>query len=117
MPHAEPMLAKLTGAKNFFKIDFIHGYWQFPLDAKSQECQSFHTPNGVFSPTRVLQGSTNAVSYFQSSMEAMFGHIDILIWLDDMLGYAEDSKTLLEKLRLVFDICRKRGLKINPEDL
>ena len=26
MPHAEPMLAKLTGAKKFFKIDFIHGY-------------------------------------------------------------------------------------------
>ncbi len=31
MPHADPMLAKLAGGSIFFKLYFIHGYWQFPL--------------------------------------------------------------------------------------
>ncbi len=54
MSHADTMLAKLTGAKTFFQLDFIHEYWQFPLSKDSQECQSFHTPFGVFTPRRVL---------------------------------------------------------------
>ena len=115
MPHADQMLAKLNGSKYWFKLDFLHGYWQFPLDDSSAECQSFHTPFGVYTPKRVLHGSTNAVSYFQSSMESMFAHLDLLIYLDDLLGYAVDPTSLLEKLRLVFGVCRVRGLKLNPE--
>lgn len=68
----DPMLAKLTGSKIFFKLDFLHGYWQFPLDKDSQECQSFHIPFGVFSPTRVLHGATNAVSYFNQVSKISF---------------------------------------------
>lgn len=115
MPHPDPMMGKLKGSKTWFNLDFVHGYWQFPLDTDSQECQSFHTPFGVYTPNRVLYGATNAVAYFQSSMEAMFGHLDLLIYLDDLLGYAADTSTLLEKLRSVFEICRQRGLKLNPE--
>lgn len=47
-------------------------------------------------------------------MEAMFGHVDLLIYLDDLLGYAKDTALLLEKLRAVFQVCRNRGLKLNP---
>lgn len=115
MPNADLMLARLTGSKIWFKLDFLHGYWQFPLDAQSRECQSFHTPDGVFTPTRVLHGATNAVSYFQSSMEALFGHLELLIYLDDILGYAKDAKELLEKLRSVFVVCKEKNLKLSPE--
>ncbi len=96
MPYADPMLVKLTGAKNVFQLDFLHVYWQFPLAKHSQECQSFHTPFGVFTTNRVLDGATNSVSYFQSIMEALFSHLNLLIWLDDMLGYAEDADTLIK---------------------
>jgi len=102
MPLPEPMLAKLTGSNLFFKLDFLHGYWQFPLSKESQECQSFHTPFGVFTPTRVLHGATNAVSYFQSSMENLFSNIDLLIWLDDMLGYAPNEERWIHILRETF---------------
>lgn len=114
MPHADPMLAKLTGSKIWFNLDFLHGYWQFPLAEDSRECQSFHTPFGVYSPNRVLHGATNAVAYFQSSMESLFGHLDLLIYLDDLLGYAMDKQLLLEKLRSVFEVCKSKGLKLNP---
>ena len=45
MPNTDAMLAKLSGAKFFFAIDFLHGYWQFPLDENSQEFHSFHHPS------------------------------------------------------------------------
>lgn len=44
MPHAHSMLPKLTGSKLWFNLDFLHGYWQFPLAANSFGCRSFHTP-------------------------------------------------------------------------
>ena len=114
MPHADQMIAKLNGSKCWFKLDFLHGYWQFPLADDSAECQSFHTPFGVYTPKRVLHGATNAVSYFQSSMESMFSDIDLLIYLDDLLGYAVKTTKLLEKLRQVFEVCNVHGLKLNP---
>ena len=113
-PNAEVMLTRLTGSKVFFNLDFLHGYWQFPLHEKSQNCQSFHTPFGVYTPNRVQHGATNSVAYFQSSMEMMFGQIDVLIYLDDILGYACDVSGLLDKLRLVFQKCKEKGLKLNP---
>eukprot|EP00171_Calliarthron_tuberculosum_P011216 IDg11216t1 len=71
-PNAEVMLTRLTGSNIFFNLDFLHGYWQFPLESESQNCQSFHTPFGVYTPNRVLHGATNSVAYFQSSMESIF---------------------------------------------
>ncbi len=100
--------------KTFFQLDFIHGYWQFALAKNSQECQSFHTLFRVFTPNRFLHGATNSVSYFQSTMEALFSHLNLLIWLDDMLGYAEDADNLTETLKSVLAICREKGLKLNP---
>ena len=81
---------------------------------KSRDCQFFHTPFGVLTPNRVLHGATNAVSYFQSSMDAMFSHIAILIFLDDILGYGHEPNALVEKLRAVFAVCKEKGLKLNP---
>ena len=114
MPHADAMLARLKKAVIFFLLDFLYGYWQFPLASLSQECQSFHTPFGVFSPTRVLHGSTNSVPYFQSSMDYMFAYLEVLIWLDDVLGFAKTYDELLDILHQVLKICAAKGLKLNP---
>ena len=72
MPDPEAMMTKLEGSQIWFSLDFIHGYWQFPLEKKSRECQSFHTPFWVYTPTAVLHGATNAAYYSQSSMESIF---------------------------------------------
>ncbi len=108
------MLAKLTGASIFFHIDFLHSYRQFPLTESFQECQSFHVPFGVFTPNRVLQGATNSLPYIQSTMESLFFHLDLLIWRDDMLGYASDAERFLAALKAVFYSFLKKGLKLNP---
>lgn len=99
MPHAGPILRKPTGSKIWFNLDFLHGYWQSPLALESRECYSFHTLFGVYTLNRALHGATNAVAYLQSSMEAIFSHLEILIYLDDLLGYANNASSLLQQLR------------------
>lgn len=114
MPHADAMLPRTSGAKLFFLLDFLHGYWQFAMSKCSQECLAFHTPFGVFSPTRVPHGATNSVAYFQSNMELMFAHLGVLIRLDDILGYGRFPSGLLDNLRNVLHICTMKRLKLNP---
>ncbi|KAH9135325.1 hypothetical protein AeRB84_019220, partial [Aphanomyces euteiches] len=84
-------MACLVGTKAYFTLDWTKGYWQLPLHADLQEFFSFMTPFGVYMPTRVLMGQTDAVAYCQSVVHQMFGELlfrGLLAWLDDLLGFA-----------------------------
>jgi hypothetical protein len=54
MPSLQDELHDLHGTEVFATLDFCQGYWQIPLHKDSQDCQSFITPDGVYTPTRVL---------------------------------------------------------------
>jgi len=43
----------------FSSLDAFKGFWQFPLAEESQELYSFLTELGVFTPTLLIQGSTD----------------------------------------------------------
>lgn len=58
-------------------------------------------------------GATIAAAYFQPSTEAMFGYLDLLIYLDNFLRYAENTSSFLEKLCAVFHVCKGPGLNLN----
>ncbi len=47
-------------------------------------------------------------------MEALSSHLNLLIWLDDMLGNGKDADNLIETLKSVLAICHENGLKLNP---
>ncbi len=49
--------------------------------------------------------------------ESLFSHLDLLIWVDDMLGYASDADRLVATLKAVFDICMENGLKAQPSQV
>ena len=59
---AEPEIEgeKCTGAVAFCTIDCPQGYWQYSLAEVPREYFTFVTKGGLFTPTRVPQGSTNA---------------------------------------------------------
>lgn len=67
MPNIGQELTLLVGSKYFASFDLSHGYWQLPLDKASVPLQSFITPEGIYSPTRVLHGTMNAVTHLQSA--------------------------------------------------
>ncbi|KAH9151768.1 hypothetical protein AeRB84_005688 [Aphanomyces euteiches] len=60
------------------------------------------------------------VSYCQGVVDELFGDLlmhGLLGWLDDLLGYAESTVSLLALLRKVLSICLHFGLKLNPGNL
>ena len=115
MPHVEAAVTQLAHDTCYASIDLCHGYWQMPLAASAQECQSFITPDGVFTPNRVLHGQSNAVFYFQSTVGELCLALRevILQWLDDLLFHCHDERHLLTSLRKFFEICQAHRLKLH----
>jgi hypothetical protein len=60
MPNLQDELHNQNGSEVFATLDFCQGYWQIPLHKKSQDCQPLITPDGAYSPTRVLHETRDA---------------------------------------------------------
>lgn len=118
MPNLEQELTRLGGARYFARWDLSHCYWQLPLDKTSQECQSFITPDGIFSPTRVLHGTTNAVLFLQSTLAACLPQnlrSQILWWLDDILIFSETIPDHLLAIQRFLAFCLNHNFRLHPE--
>lgn len=117
MPNIEDELTTIHRSTCFANFDFVMAYWQLALHSDSRECQSFITPDGIFTPTRVLHGSTNAVLYLQANLTAIFSpslRDFFLIWLDDLLLHRQTPEELLDSIEEFFKICVKYNLKLHP---
>lgn len=115
MPNLESATSQLSNASCFASIDLCHCYWQFPIENESRECQSFITPDGVFTPTRVLHGQSKATAYVQSTVQELCLEIrDVTLqWLDDILFHCVTPRVLLQALKKFFEICQTYGLKLH----
>jgi Reverse transcriptase (RNA-dependent DNA polymerase) len=116
MPHLESELGRVSGSRYFSTFDLSNGYWQLALHEDSRDCQSFITPDGVFTPTRVLHGASNAVAHMQSSLQGILHSMSesVLSWLDDLFLHASSVDELLAHLRKFFTICRDHNIKLHP---
>jgi hypothetical protein len=88
------------------------------LAEESQEVYSFLTELGVFTPTRLIQGSTDSAHAFQAGMMEVFEdmlYICVLIWIDDVLVYTRSFEDLLTRLEEVFQRLQKFNVKLKPQ--
>jgi Reverse transcriptase (RNA-dependent DNA polymerase) len=115
MPNLEGALHDFHGSEVFATLDFCRGYWQIPLHKDSQDCQSCITPDGVYTPTRVLHATRNATQHLQSLIVVMMDDIksNIKVWLDDCLLHTKTEDDLLATLNFLFKKCQERGLKLH----
>jgi hypothetical protein len=58
MPHQEAEMTDVEGSECFFGVDFFRFYWQCDMDKESRQYFSIVTPNGIWTPLRVLMGAT-----------------------------------------------------------
>lgn len=117
MPNLEHELCKVSGSSFFASFDLSNGYWQLPLEESSQQLQYFITPDGVYTPTRVLHGTTNAVAHLQSSLAEIIPPVlwkSLLSWLDDILLHHETFSGLLQAISDFFDTCASHRLRLHP---
>jgi Reverse transcriptase (RNA-dependent DNA polymerase) len=115
MPNLHDELHDSHGSEVFATLDFCQGYWQIPMHKNPQDCQSFITPNGVYTPTRVLHGTRNATQHLQSVLVVMMDDIksNIKIWLDDCLLHTKTEDDLLATLNFFVKQCQEHGLKLH----
>jgi hypothetical protein len=104
MPNLQDELHDLHGSKVFATLDFCQGYWQIPVHKDYQDCQSFITPDGVYTPTRVLHGTRNSRQHLQSVLVLMMDDVksNIKVWLDDCLLHKKTEDDLLATLNFFF---------------
>jgi hypothetical protein len=100
MPSLQDNLHDLYGSEVFAMLDFCQGNWQIPLHKDSQNCQSFITPNGVYTPTRVLHGTRNDTQHLQSVLAVVMDDIksNIKVWLNYCLLHKKTEDDFLATL-------------------
>ena len=73
LPRIDDVLASMTGAKVFSKLDLSHAYLQLQLEEESKEFVTISTHKGLFRYNLMLPfGVAAAPAIFQRTMEGIF---------------------------------------------
>lgn len=118
MPHMATLLEHTRGKKHFGLFDLLKCFWQLPLDKLSQELMSYITDTKIYTPRRVPQGCCDAAVHFQQTMEKCCDSLlydYIVIWIEDLLLFADDIDTYVAKLEEFFDLVAEYGLKLSAK--
>ncbi|KAE9281123.1 hypothetical protein PF008_g27966 [Phytophthora fragariae] len=116
MPILSLVMENARGKQHFGLFDFLKGFWQLPLAELCQEWMFYMTDEKIFTPRRVPQGCSDAAIHFQKTMEKCFATLlykHLLVWIDDLLLYADDIDTYLDKLAELFSLLNDFGLKLS----
>ncbi len=116
LPTLSGFLQSLGDSNTVFNsIDFLSGFWQIPLDAKSREITAFSTP-GHYEWLRLPIGLHNAPLIFQRMVNYLFAGVignGLFVYLDDFIVVSKDLDGYFCNLDLVFSWLREGGLEAN----
>ena len=108
---------ELKNAKYFTTLDLRSGYNNIRIRPEDEAKAGFRTHQGVYIP-RVMQfGMMNSPAVFQRAMNEIFDDMirqGVLIYLDDIIIYAENEQELWRLTREVLERLRKVDFYLNP---
>ena len=116
-PSIEEIFDTLEGSAHFTTIDMSWGFYQLPMDIKSQDFTAFSTPFGSFKWLRMSMGLTGSPNTFQSLMECVLMSLTwkmTVPYLDDCIIFSKTAEEHLERQRQLFERFRSANLKISP---
>ena len=88
LPKVDEVLAQLTGAVMFSKLDANSSFWQVPLSEKSRKLTTFITPFGRYCYNKLPFGISSAPEHFQRRMHSLLEGLDgVVCVLDDILVF------------------------------
>ena len=114
LPRIEDMITGLCKAKYFVSLDRLMGYHQISVKEADRPKTGFVTHRGLFMFNRMPFGLCNAPATFQRLMDSPFETKigkELLVYLDDILIFAEAPEELLAALERTLQILVKAGLK------
>ncbi len=72
MPRLDELALHMNGHSYLGSTDAQGGYWQLLLHEESLELFCLKTDSGTFTPTRIPQGSVDAVQWFHGQLHSLF---------------------------------------------
>ena len=114
LPNISDLIDTIGKSTHFITLDFFAGYQQFKVRDKDREKTAFISAQGLFQYIRMTFGLCNAPATFQRGMDiALNGLIgkDCLVYIDDVVIFANSCQELMEKCQRIFDRMRKYNLK------
>jgi hypothetical protein len=119
LPRIPDLLDKLKGAKYFTKVDVRWGYNNVRIKNGDQWKAAFVTNKGLFEPTVMFFGLTNSPATFQAMMDSIFEEEiqkgGVVVYMDDILIYADTEDELERLTNLVLRKLRHHDLFLKPE--
>ena len=116
IPTLDDLCEKLTGGKQFSKLDLSHEYSQLPLDNKSKEFTTVNTHRGLFLCNRLPYGISSAPAIFQRAMKNILQDIScVAVYLDDIILTGATRAKHLDTLDLVLGRLEEAGLRLKRE--
>ena len=112
IPRVEDLFAKLSGGKNFTKIDLSQAYLQVPLDEESKKLVVINTHKGLYRYTRLPYGVSSAPGIFQRLMENVLQGIpNVIVYIDDILITGATDEEHIENLARVLERLEQAGFR------
>ncbi|XP_055590910.1 uncharacterized protein K02A2.6-like [Uranotaenia lowii] len=116
LPLINEMRTKLHGAQYFAKLDLTSAYYHLELAKESRDLTTFLSENGMYRFTRLMFGVNCAPEIFQREMSRIFEGLEgIIIYIDDILVFADTIKDLRLKVAQVLGILKANNLTVNQE--
>ena len=116
IPAVDEILAQLSGAKVFTKLDANSGFWQIKLAEESALLTTLITPCGRYCFNRVPFGITSAPEYFQKRMSHILAGLPgIVCMIDDTLVYGGTQEEHDRNLKAVIHSIKEEGGTVNCE--
>ena len=107
----------MNGAKWFSTFDLHSGYHHVMIEDDSLDKTTFVTREGTFRFRVMPFGMTGAPATFQRLMDLVMSGLNLdicLVYLDDIIVFAADVSSHLNRLRPVFGRLQAAGLKLKP---
>ena len=94
----------LSRARYFFSLDLLMGFYQVEVHPRDRAKMAFLTHRGRYIYNMMPFGFCNATATFQRLMERVLETLigrGVLVYIDDVLMYAETVEQLIEVLSTV----------------
>ena len=112
----EQVLAQLSGAKVFSKLNANSGFWQIPLAPESALLTTFITPFGRYCFHRLPFGITSTPEHFQRRVSEVLTGIEGVVGMtDDVLVFGKNQEEHDKRLTEALKRIEQAGLTLNKE--
>ena len=116
LPKVDDILAQMSGARIFSKLNANSGFWQIPLAKESRLLTTFLTPYGRYCFNKLPFGICSAPEHFQKRMNSILAGLEgVVCLMDDVLMFGKDKEEHNVRLTTVLQRIQEEGVTLNPE--